>query len=97
VECFVAWFSAGVRALDVRDPCALREIRHYIPATDKNSRPSCPADGKGIISGKSEQHCKTAIVTNVVEVDGRGYVPRLCLAVMAIWSTATIPAGISSN
>ena len=97
MECFVACFNAGVRPLDVRDPYALREIRHYIPATDKNSRPSCPADGNGIISGKSEQHCKTAIVTNVVEVDDRGYVPRLCLAVMAIWSTATIPAGISSN
>ena len=74
MECFVAWFSAGVRALDLRDPYALREIRHCIPATNKNNRPSCPTDGKGIISGESEQYCKTAIVTNAVEVDDRGYV-----------------------
>ena len=79
VDFFVAWFSAGVRALDLRDPYALREIRHYIPATNKNTRPSCPTDGKAIISGKSEQHCKTAIVTNAVEVDDRGYVSQLCL------------------
>ena len=97
MECFVAWFSAGVRALDLRDLYALREIRHCIPATNKNNRPSCPTDGKGIISGESEQYCKTAIVTNAVEVDDRGYVSRLCLAVMSIWSTAIIPAGISSN
>ena len=77
------WFNAGLRALDLRDPYALREIRHYIPATNKNTRPSCPADEKGIISGKSEQHCKTAIVTNAVGVDDRGYFPRLCLAVMS--------------
>ena len=83
VDFFVAWFSAGVRVLDLRDPYALREIRHYIPATNKNTRPSCPADEKGIISGKSEQHCKTAIVTNAVGVDDRGYFPRLCLAVMS--------------
>ena len=28
---FVAWFNAGVRALDVRDPRAPREIGYYIP------------------------------------------------------------------
>jgi len=64
---FVAWFNAGVRALDVRNPFNLKEIGYYVPATNANTEPSCvKEDGK--------QHCKTAIVTNAVEVDDRGYI-----------------------
>jgi hypothetical protein len=71
---FVAWFNAGLRAIDVRDPYALKEIGHYIPATNKNTHPSCPGGERGIVAGHQETNCKTAIVTNAVEVDDRGYV-----------------------
>jgi hypothetical protein len=64
---FVAWFNAGVRAVDIRDPFHPSEIGFYVPAINKNTRPSCVKDG-------GREHCKTAIVTNAVEVDDRGYV-----------------------
>ncbi|HLK51291.1 MAG TPA: hypothetical protein VKT49_24285 [Bryobacteraceae bacterium] len=64
---FLAFFNAGVRALDVRNPMQPKEIGYYIPAiTDKTDK-RCV--GKG-----AEQHCKIAIQTNNVEVDDRGYI-----------------------
>jgi hypothetical protein len=64
---FVAWFNAGVRALDVRDPYNLKEIGYYVPAATSKTEPSCvKIDGK--------ERCKSAIVTNTVEVDDRGYI-----------------------
>ena len=63
---FIAHFNAGVRAVDVRDPFKPREIGYYIPAiTDKTDK-RCVCTG-------AEQRCKTAIQTNNVEVDDRGY------------------------
>jgi len=64
---FVAWFNAGVRAVDIRDPYNPKEIGFYIPATNKNTRPECVKTAEG-------PRCKIAIVTNNVEVDDRGYV-----------------------
>ena len=64
---FVAWFNAGVRAVDIRDPYLPREIGHYVPATNQHTMPSCHKYG-------DKAHCKVAIVTNNVEVDDRGYV-----------------------
>ena len=64
---FVAWFNAGVRMVDVRNPFELKEIGFYVPAINKNTRPSCVKEG-------GRERCKTAIVTNAVEVDDRGYV-----------------------
>ena len=64
---FVAWFNAGVRAVDIRDPFNPKEIGFYVPATNTHTEPSCvKVDGK--------ERCKTAIVTNNVEVDDRGYI-----------------------
>ena len=71
---FVAWFNAGLRVLDVRDPYAIREVGYYIPATNKNTVPSCPGGERGVVAGHKETNCKVAIVTNAVEVDDRGYV-----------------------
>ena len=64
---FLAYFNAGVRALDVRDPLQPKEIGYYIPAiTDKTDRRCIGTD--------ADERCKVAIQTNNVEVDDRGYI-----------------------
>ncbi len=64
---FVAFFNAGVRAVDVRNPYEPREVAYYIPAiTDKT-------DKRCVGTGAAER-CKVAIQTNNVEVDERGYI-----------------------
>ena len=64
---FLAHFNAGVRAIDVRNPFAPREIGYYIPAVTANTVPRC-------VTVDGQDRCKTAIQTNNVEVDDRGYV-----------------------
>ncbi len=64
---FIAFFNAGVRALDIRDPLRPREIGYFIPAiTDKT-------DKRCVTVGGAER-CKVAIQTNNVDVDDRGYI-----------------------
>jgi hypothetical protein len=64
---FIAFFNAGVRALDIRDPLRPKEIGYFIPAiTDKT-------DKRCVTVGGAER-CKVAIQTNNVEVDDRGYI-----------------------
>ncbi len=63
----IAYFNAGVRAVDIRNVWRPREIGHYIPATTANTDERC-------VTVDGAERCKVAIQTNNVEVDDRGLV-----------------------
>ena len=65
---FFSYFNAGVRVVDIRNPYLPKEVAFYIPAITKNTDKRCVTldDGK--------ERCRTAIQTNNVEVDDRGYI-----------------------
>ena len=64
---FISFFNAGVRALDIRDPYHPKEVGSFIPSiTDKTDKRCVTVDGK--------ERCRTAIQTNNVETDARGYI-----------------------
>ena len=63
----IAYFNAGVRMVDIRNPFQPREVAYFIPSITKNTDPRClKIDGK--------DRCKVAIQTNNVETDDRGYI-----------------------
>jgi len=62
---FLAHFNAGVRALDVRDPYAMKEIAYYIPPVNARTEAQCTG---------GDPKCQPATQTNNVEVDDRGYI-----------------------
>jgi hypothetical protein len=64
---FFTWFNAGVRAVDIRDPYAPKEIGYFIPSITEATTQRCiKVDGK--------DRCKVAIQSNNVETDDRGYI-----------------------
>lgn len=64
---FISYFNAGVRAVDVRNPYRPTEVAFYIPAVTAKTDKRCARIG-GVDT------CKTAIQTNNVEVDDRGFI-----------------------
>jgi hypothetical protein len=64
---FIAFFNAGVRALDIRDPYHPREVGYFIPSIT-------PATDKRCVTIEGRERCKVAIQTNNVETDERGYI-----------------------
>jgi hypothetical protein len=64
---FATWFNAGVRAIDIRDPYSPREAGYYIP-------PITEATNKRCVKVDGQDRCKTAIQSNNVETDDRGYI-----------------------
>src|SRR6201990_1155293 len=64
---FIAFFNAGVRALDVRDPYHPKEVGHFIPSITR-------ATDKRCVKVDEKDRCKVAIQTNNVETDDRGYI-----------------------
>jgi hypothetical protein len=64
---FITFFNAGVRVLDVRNPYQPREVGYFIPSITEATEKRCrKVDGQA--------RCKTAIQTNNVETDDRGYI-----------------------
>jgi hypothetical protein len=64
---FIAFFNAGVRALDIRDPYHPREVGYFIPSITE-------ATDKRCVKVDGQDRCRTAIQTNNVETDERGYI-----------------------
>lgn len=64
---FIAYFNAGVRAVDIRDPFNPKEVAFHIPATTAHTDKRCVTVG-------GATRCQVAIQTNNVEVDDRGFI-----------------------
>jgi hypothetical protein len=64
---FIAYFNGGVRAVDVRDPFHPTEAAFYIPSVTAKTDKRC-------VEVSGAPRCKTAIQTNNVDVDDRGFI-----------------------
>jgi hypothetical protein len=66
----LAYFNAGIRLVDIRDPFAPVEVGRYIPeVTDRTAESCIEIDGR--------RECAKAIQTNNVNIDDRGYIYAL--------------------
>jgi hypothetical protein len=63
----VAYFNAGVRVVDIRNPFEPKEVARFIPEVTANTIESC-------IEIDGARRCDRAIQTNNVNLDDRGYI-----------------------
>ena len=74
----LAWFNAGVRIWDIRDPFAMHEVGYFVPPANQNTGPDLleRRDERGRRVRHEDRHdtCKSAGVTNNVEIDDRGLI-----------------------
>ncbi len=74
----MAWFNAGVRVWDIRDPFAVHEVGYFIPAPNENSVPQCSnsntEEGGEFGTQTATSTCRKMGVTNNVEIDDRGLI-----------------------
>jgi hypothetical protein len=66
----LAYFNAGVRVVDIRNPFQPKEVARFIPEVTANTTESC-------IEIDGVRHCDRAIQTNNVNLDDRGYIYAL--------------------
>ena len=66
----LAYFNAGIRVVDIRNPFAPVEVARFIPEVTANTAETCIE-----IAGRRE--CAKAIQTNNVNLDDRGYIYAL--------------------
>jgi hypothetical protein len=73
-----AWFNAGVRIWDIRDPFAVHEVAYFVPPSNQNTIPTCSnaetREGGEFGTLTPGGYCKSAGVTNNVEIDDRGLI-----------------------
>ena len=62
---FLAYFNAGIRAVDIRDPWNPTEVGYFIPPTTERTTERC-------VQVDGVERCKTAIQTNNLDIDDRG-------------------------
>ena len=63
----LAYFNAGVRVVDIRNPFEPKEVARFIPDVTENTTESC-------IEIDGARECDRAIQTNNVNLDDRGYI-----------------------
>jgi hypothetical protein len=88
----IAFFNAGLRVIDVRDPYSPKEIAHFIPSITESTDKRC-------VQVEGTQRCKVAIQTNNVETDERGYIyivdrANTGLHILELTGTARAIAGL---
>jgi hypothetical protein len=73
-----AWFNAGIRIWDIRDPFAVHEVAYFVPPSNQYTVPTCSnaetKEGGEFGTKTATGTCKSVGVTNNVEIDDRGLI-----------------------